>query len=179
MSPNCSGKLVNPRFIIVHYTAGGTFGGAKAWLCNPDSKASAHYLLGRDGEAEQLVPLNKCAWHAGESKYKGLTGLNKYSIGVELVAWGPLEKHADGLYYSATEKSPPIPAEEVHIGGPPNSKHQYWHAYTDEQLDNLRTLIKTLRHAYPSIEEVIGHRDVAGFRGKQDPWPLDLSKFQG
>ena len=32
----------------------------------------------------QFVPLNKRAWHAGESSYKGIEDCNDYSIGIEL-----------------------------------------------------------------------------------------------
>lgn len=45
---------------------------------------STHYLIDNDGTVVQLVPDNKVAWHAGKSYWKGVTGLNAYSIGIEL-----------------------------------------------------------------------------------------------
>lgn len=45
---------------------------------------STHYLIDNDGTVVQLVPDDKVAWHAGKSYWKGVTGLNAYSIGVEL-----------------------------------------------------------------------------------------------
>ena len=32
---------------------------------------SAHLVIGRQGEAYQLVPFDKRAWHAGESEFEG------------------------------------------------------------------------------------------------------------
>ncbi len=45
---------------------------------------STHYLIDKDGTIVQLVPDDKVAWHAGKSYWKGLAGLNAYSIGIEL-----------------------------------------------------------------------------------------------
>lgn len=45
---------------------------------------SAHIVIRRSGEAIQCVPFNERAWHAGRSSWKGMTGLNDQSIGIEL-----------------------------------------------------------------------------------------------
>lgn len=45
---------------------------------------STHYLIDIKGKIIQLVPDDKVAWHAGKSYWKGLEGLNAYSIGIEL-----------------------------------------------------------------------------------------------
>jgi AmpD protein len=47
-------------------------------------RVSAHVLIRRDGEIVQYVPFGERAWHAGESQYRGRTGCNDFSIGVEL-----------------------------------------------------------------------------------------------
>ena len=49
-----------------------------------DVKVSSHILIRRDGEIIQFVPFNRRAWHAGESSFKGMTGCNDFSIGIEL-----------------------------------------------------------------------------------------------
>jgi len=49
-----------------------------------EMKVSAHALIRRDGEVIQFVPFHKRAWHAGESSYRGRTGCNDFSIGIEL-----------------------------------------------------------------------------------------------
>lgn len=57
---------------------------SKYW---PDKRmhASAHLLIGRDGEAWKLVPFNKEAYHAGASVLKNRRYCNKFTLGIELV----------------------------------------------------------------------------------------------
>jgi AmpD protein len=47
-------------------------------------RASAHALVRRDGQIVQYVPFGERAWHAGQSAWRGRTGCNDFSIGVEL-----------------------------------------------------------------------------------------------
>jgi len=49
-----------------------------------DLKVSSHIFIRRSGEIIQFVPLNKRAWHAGKSNYKGRSNFNDFSIGIEL-----------------------------------------------------------------------------------------------
>ena len=57
-------------------------------LKNPKYKVSCHYLINRKGKIIQLVKDKNIAWHAGKSKWKKITDLNKDSIGIELVNKG-------------------------------------------------------------------------------------------
>lgn len=47
-------------------------------------RVSAHFVIGRDGNISQFVSANDCAWHAGESEWRGRKQCNDFSIGVEL-----------------------------------------------------------------------------------------------
>jgi AmpD protein len=47
-------------------------------------RVSAHFLVRRDGLLMQFVPLQRRAWHAGRSRWRGRAGCNDFSIGVEL-----------------------------------------------------------------------------------------------
>mgnify|MGYP001310409562 CR=1 FL=1 len=47
-------------------------------------RVSAHLLIDRLGQITQYVPLDRKAWHAGESSYCGKQNCNDYSIGIEL-----------------------------------------------------------------------------------------------
>ncbi|MDH5693955.1 MAG: 1,6-anhydro-N-acetylmuramyl-L-alanine amidase AmpD [Gammaproteobacteria bacterium] len=47
-------------------------------------RVSSHLLIRRGGEIVQFVPLNKRAWHAGVSSFKGREQCNDFSIGIEL-----------------------------------------------------------------------------------------------
>ena len=77
-----------PEAIIIHITEG-NFGGALAWLTNPKSQVSAHFLTKRDGFIEQLVSCDDTAWHAGIIKnpkwqlLKQGINPNLYTIGIE------------------------------------------------------------------------------------------------
>ncbi|HSA68006.1 MAG TPA: 1,6-anhydro-N-acetylmuramyl-L-alanine amidase AmpD [Burkholderiales bacterium] len=47
-------------------------------------KVSSHYLIRRDGERVQFVPVEKRAWHAGASLWRGRARCNDFSVGIEL-----------------------------------------------------------------------------------------------
>jgi N-acetyl-anhydromuramoyl-L-alanine amidase len=47
-------------------------------------RVSAHVLIRRDGTIVQYVPFGHRAWHAGQSHYRGRSGCNDFSVGVEL-----------------------------------------------------------------------------------------------
>jgi len=47
-------------------------------------RVSAHFLLRRDGELVQFVPVGRRAWHAGESSWRGRARCNDFSVGIEL-----------------------------------------------------------------------------------------------
>jgi AmpD protein len=47
-------------------------------------RVSAHFMLRRDGSLLQFVPLQRRAWHAGVSRWRGRERCNDFSIGLEL-----------------------------------------------------------------------------------------------
>lgn len=53
-----------------------------AGIC--DRHVSAHLLIRRDGAVVQFVPFGRRAWHAGESRFRGRSRCNDFSIGIEL-----------------------------------------------------------------------------------------------
>ena len=103
LSPYCDSRPApaRPELIIVHGISlpAGEFGGP--WIdrlftgnlpadAHPDFReraalrVSAHVLIRRDGELTQYVPFTERAWHAGVSAYRGRSGCNDFSIGIEL-----------------------------------------------------------------------------------------------
>lgn len=74
-----------PKILVIHATAADTWNSTKHWFLNPQSKASSHYVIDKNGDIYQMVDESKPAWHAGYSKWKGKEGLNWHSIGIELV----------------------------------------------------------------------------------------------
>jgi AmpD protein len=47
-------------------------------------RVSSHFLVRRDGELVQFVPVHRRAWHAGASRWRGRGRCNDISVGVEL-----------------------------------------------------------------------------------------------
>ncbi len=73
-----------PSLIVLHYTAMASCAAARDRLCDPAAEVSAHWLIDRDGGAEQLVDEAARAWHAGAGAWGGLDDVNSRSIGIEL-----------------------------------------------------------------------------------------------
>ncbi len=71
--------------LVLHYTGMPSAAAALARLCDAAAKVSAHYLVDEDGAIYALVDEQNRAWHAGVSFWRGATGLNDRSIGIEIV----------------------------------------------------------------------------------------------
>jgi N-acetylmuramoyl-L-alanine amidase len=136
------------RFLVMHYTAEDFHSSLKTLT---DEHVSAHYLLParppvQNGKplAYQLVPEQMRAWHAGASQWRGRSGLNDTSIGIEIVNRG----------YQRRLLS------------------QSWQPYTPQQIALLTELARDIiaRYGIQPVD-VVGHSDIAPQR-KQDPGPL-------
>ena len=84
-APACSPRIQRISAIVLHDTASHTAQSALSWFKNPASKVSAHVVIDRDGTIWRVVPDDKVAWHAGKSMLAGQTGVNGFSLGVEMV----------------------------------------------------------------------------------------------
>jgi hypothetical protein len=85
-SPNQESRHGTKIDSIVLHSTWGSYAGSVAWLCNPTSKASAHYVLSRDGIVATLVPEEYAAWHVRyEATGQASPRWNARSIGIELV----------------------------------------------------------------------------------------------
>jgi N-acetylmuramoyl-L-alanine amidase len=165
-TPN-KGGVIEPRYLVFHFTAGRSAKESIDWLCSPKAKASAHLVVGRDGSIVQLAPFNVKTWHAGISHWEGLTGLNDSSIGIEMDNAGRLTKV--GATYRAWFQAE-YPEEEVL-----QAKHKfeqdlsYWHTYTEAQIEKALELALLLVKSY-KLKDIVGHDDIAPGR-KCDPGP--------
>lgn len=83
-SLNFNGRPLAVDAIILHYTDMISAEAALAWLTNPTSNVSAHYLIYEDGTIYRMVEEEHRAWHAGMSFWQGQSNLNDSSIGIEL-----------------------------------------------------------------------------------------------
>ena len=101
-SPNFSSNTRNPKnikFLVFHYTGMRSEKNAINKLTDEKSKVSSHYFIKRNGEIILMVPDMYIAWHAGVSKWKKFSFLNKYSVGIEISNRG----HGNG-YQQFTKK---------------------------------------------------------------------------
>jgi N-acetylmuramoyl-L-alanine amidase len=83
-TPNHGGRKKSTKYLIIHFDAANNATSALSWMLSDKSKVSAELWIGRDGSVVQLLDFGMIAYHAGESEWKGLKGLNSHSIGIEL-----------------------------------------------------------------------------------------------
>jgi N-acetylmuramoyl-L-alanine amidase len=174
-SPHTGGKL-DPRFIVMHYTAGGSALGSVQAI--KSRGLSAHLFVDRDGSVIQTVPFNAVAFHAGPSAWRGFDGLNKFAIGIEIANLGFFDQRVAGGW-TRSGLGRVFADHEVIVaahrnGGPTIA----WEPYPDAQLRAVADITLALREAYPDIQEVVGHDDIAP-RRKLDPGPaFPIGRFQ-
>lgn len=167
-SPNYWPNRKKPCSVLVyHYTAGDSLESCVKWFQKKDG-VSAHFVIGRDGRVVQMVKLCDRAWHAGTSAWKGISGVNHFSVGIEICNWGILKKKGDNYYcwpknYSA-----------IFNGNNPfkDKTGGYWESYSEKQIRSVIEVSKSILEQFPNIvlDDVVGHEHIAPGR-KTDPGP--------
>lgn len=166
-TPNKGGKYT-PLFLVIHYTAVTRAAGSVSWFLNKTASASAHLIIDRDGSIIQFAPFDVVTWHAGESRWNGYNGLNRYSIGIELVNGGRLSRSGNAWICPVDKRT--VPESDVYMGIHKNEqREQAWHEYTEEQLQVTAEIGALLVKTY-GLEDVVGHDDISPIR-KSDPGP--------
>jgi N-acetylmuramoyl-L-alanine amidase len=186
-SPN-GGDPLRPRWLVMHYTADGG-NTAVEWFQNRASKASAHLVISREGKITQMMPFDRVANHAGKSVWKGVSGLNRHAIGIEMVNYGKLFRHPARGWMRFWEQDdgsyrwigPAVPESELMLDGQREvgglRLDHAWHRYTDAQVAAAFDAARALVHAY-GLEDVVGHEEISPGR-KTDPGPaFGIAKFR-
>jgi N-acetylmuramoyl-L-alanine amidase len=148
------GALVNPTLIVLHDTANRAQPGETVrWFSSASCKTSAHFVVERDGTVVQMVDLDRKAFHAGVSAFKGKAGCNNFSIGIEIDNPGKLTKDGKAWFHKKSETGysgiEPRTTKEHGAG--------YWLPYTQEQIHAVTELCDALTAAYPSITDIATH----------------------
>jgi hypothetical protein len=91
-----------------------------------------------DGKVYEAFDPMYWAHHLGV-KSKNNTFLNQKSISIELCNYGPLTKSKDGRFFNYVKSE--VPETLVTELETPFRGHKYYHSYTEQQLDSLRSLI--------------------------------------
>jgi N-acetyl-anhydromuramyl-L-alanine amidase AmpD len=143
-SPNYDPVHIPVEFLVLHYTAG-DLESTLALFFDPNQKVSSHLVIAEDGEVYELV---RCwdgstvrAWHAGRSHW----------VDTEK-KWEEFNNFSIGI-------------EIVNLNG-------NLFPYTENQYGALKAVTDHLRSKYRALNSphrVIGHEQIAGWRGKVDP----------
>jgi N-acetyl-anhydromuramyl-L-alanine amidase AmpD len=147
--------------VVLHYTAT-TLERTLEIFMDPERKASAHLVIDRNGDVYEVVPCLESpalkAWHAGVSRL--LVVSPEASTEVSTPTKPP------DLIEGFNDRS--IGIELVNVNG------NVW-PYTDAQYTALIECLTLLQARYKTIQfpsSVVGHEEIAGFRGKADPGRL-------
>ena len=147
--------------IVLHHTVSGdNVSGVVAWWNSQSDKIATHYIIDRQGVVYQLFEDDFWAYHLGlgndHFKKFGLTfqNLNKSSIGIELMSWGPVLPSGDKYYPvkwdAAAKKHLPNTAAKFIDGYPEEycgkgyRNFRYFEQYTSKQLGSLGGLLAKL-----------------------------------
>ena len=147
-SPNFTDLDIPVEFVVLHFTAA-TLQRTLEIFTDAGSEVSAHLVIDRDGSIYELVPClggtARRAWHAGKSRMEVSTNGDSQ------------------LVESFNDRS--IGIELVNVNG-------NIFPYTEAQYASLFGVIERLKSLYPALgrpEAIVGHEQIAGFRGKSDP----------
>jgi N-acetylmuramoyl-L-alanine amidase len=177
-SPN-GGAPLQARWLVMHYTADGG-NTAIDWFRNPASRASAHLVISRQGKITQMMPFNRVANHAGKSVWKGVSGLNRHAVGIEMVNFGEVFRHPTRGWMRYWKMNgvwrwldPVISESELMLDGETSPDGQRrpraWQRYTDAQVAAAFEAARAIVAAY-GLEDVLGHEEISPGR-KTDPGP--------
>ena len=142
---NFDQRVIPVEFVVIHYTACG-IKRALEILCDEARQVSAHLVIDIDGTVFELIPcLNEAplrGWHSGKSHW---TDKNQQQ-------WSTFNDFSVGI-------------ELV-------NEYGNIFPFSDAQYQSLDIVLRKLRDAHPALkssERIIGHEQIAGFRGKSDP----------
>ena len=150
---------IQPLGFFIHHTAGwdNPYNTINSWNKDTRGRVATQYCIGGtnvkgkngskyDGVTVECFPDHYVGWHLGKV---GKFAISKFSGGVELNNFGYLTKKGDKFYtYVNTEVKP----EYVCDLGYKFRGFQYWHAYSDKQIESLRLLILHLKDVYPKMD---------------------------
>jgi len=138
--------------VYLHHTAGNADGEGvfKWWASNPEDIGTCVVISGPskntvDGEIIQGFSSRYWAYHLGlrESTFHKFgvkyRSLDKISIGIEICNWGQLELRKDGKFYTYVGKE--LAASQVIKLDNPHRGYQYYHNYSDAQIESVRQLL--------------------------------------
>jgi N-acetyl-anhydromuramyl-L-alanine amidase AmpD len=171
---------IEPRWFFIHHTAGGhnPFRTISNWNKDTRGRVATQYCIGGistkngddqyDGVVVECFPDNYIGWHLGKV---GNFNMSKFSTAVEINNYGYLTKKGDKFYNAYGGL---VPEDMVCDLGYKFKGRQYWHKYTDKQMEALEGLIKHIAHIYPRVPLVSGMPQML----KDGAHPRDVFAFK-
>ena len=156
---------IQPENFFIHHTAGwnNPYNTINSWNKDDRGRVATQYCIGGtsvkvgsygddkyNGTVVECFPDNYIGWHLGKV---GNFNMSKYSSAVEINNFGYVTKK-NGKYYTYVNSE--VPESMVCDLGYEFRGHQYWHAYTKEQIESLGLLIKHVKNIYPDIDMTAG-----------------------
>ena len=156
---------IQPKNFFIHHTAGwnNPYNTINSWNRDDRGRVATQYCIGGistkvgsygddkyNGQVVECFPDNYIGWHLGKV---GNFNMSKYSSAVEICYFGYVTKK-NGKYYTYVNSE--VPESMVCDLGYEFKGHQYWHAYTKEQIESLRLVINHSKKIYPKIDMSAG-----------------------
>ena len=148
---------VEPESFFIHHTAGwnNPYNTINSWNKDTRGRIATQYCIGGtsikngddtyNGKVVECFPNNYIGWHLGKV---GNFDVSKKSAGVEINNFGYVIKKGDKFYNYVNVE---VPKDMVCDLGYKFRGYQYWHSYTEEQIESLRLLIYHIAEIYPKI----------------------------
>ncbi|MEK6829157.1 MAG: peptidoglycan-binding protein, partial [Nanoarchaeota archaeon] len=153
--------------IFIHYTVSGPDAKSvlKYWDGNSERVSTAFVISGRgveDGKIYEAFNPDYWSFHLGVKGTKGR--LDKSSVGIEICAWGRIDKKGDKFYNAYGGE---VPANEVYTLKDKWRGNLYFHAYSDKQLESLEKLLMWIINEYNiPVQNIEFNKDWAEYNEK-------------
>ena len=167
---------VKKQWLFLHHTAGweNPYQVADMWARDNRGNVATEFILGGqsikdgsskfDGEIIQCFPEGGYGWHTGT----GNSVMHRNSVGIEVCCMGQI---VDGKTYVGTKADP---SQVVKLAKPFRG-FQYWHRYSDQQINTLKNWILFMSNKY-NIDPRVGLVEWVRAKGADGFDVLDLTK---
>lgn len=148
---------IEPINLVIHHTAGwdNPYSTVNSWNTDRRGRVATQYIIGgqnirgntkHDGTVVETFPNNYLGWHMG--KVGSFENMSKLAVGIEISNFGYLEEK-NGKFYNYVDYE--VPKNQVCDLGYKFRGYQYWHNYSDKQIESLGKLIEHIKNIYPEI----------------------------
>lgn len=172
-------------YLFLHHTAGwnNPYSVIKSWNNDDRGRIGTQFVIGgisikdgdskHDGEVVECFPDGGYAYHLGAN---GSAKLHPKSVGIEICNFGQLTKKGDKFYNYVNVE---VPAKYVCDLGYKFRGFQYWHAYTDAQIESTRLLIGEIAKRHPKLNISKGLKAWLKTKTPAEAFEFNLDAYNG